>query len=258
MANEENKLDQYFREKLSAHEEKPSQLVWERLDQQLSGKKPAFSPLLKAAAAVLIIMGFGFILWQIANSEYPSPVQFAEQREVIPSEESEKTTLNQEPGEIASLEIEGTGIQEPAIGKVSEQRNPIPIQQQKTGKKSNETATPLLALNEPGIEKNRIDESILQGSDLSLPELKIDQTIALNLDNEEKIEVQEEAVSYRIIIKSNGLKDEPKKQNIIEGIENNVNKIGAFLGKVEQGFADLQDAKENLFASNTPRKERSK
>lgn len=258
MANEENKLDQYFREKLSHHEEKPSQLVWERLDQRLAGKKPAFSPLLKVAATILIIMGFGFIFWQISSSDNTSNVQLAEQKEVVTPEEIEKTTLNQEIGEMESIEINEADVQEPATGKGSEQRKPAPIQQQKPVKKSTEPVTPLLAQNEPGIEKTRIDESIPQVSEISLPELKLNEAIALGIEYEDTQEVPEEAISYRVIIKSNGIKEEPKKQNIIEGIENNVNKIGAFLGKVEQGFADLQDAKENLFASNTPRKERSK
>lgn len=258
MANEENKLDQYFREKLAYHEEKPSQLVWERLDQQLSGKKPAFGPFLKVAATILIIMGIGFIFWQISSSDNTSTVQLAEQKEVVRPDESEKNTLNQEPSEILSIAIKEAEVQEPATGKGSDQGKPVQIQQQMPVKKSTDPVTPLLAQNEPAIDKTIIEEAITQVSEISPRELKLNEAIALFTESEEKEDIQEEAISYRVIIKSNGLKDEPKKQNLIEGIENNVNKIGAFLGKIEQGFADLQDAKENLFASNSLRKERSK
>lgn len=258
MANKENKMDQYFREKLSYHEENPSQLVWERLDRQLSGKKPAFSPILKVAATILIIIGFGFIIWRISISENTSSIHLAEQREVALLKEIEKNILNQEHSEIKSIEIREEEVQEPSTGKDPDREKIVQIQKQNPVKKSSEPISNLLAQDAPDIEKTRIDESLPQVSEISLPELKLNEGIALGIEPEEKEAFQEETVNYRIIIKSKGLKDEPKKQNIIEGIENNVYKIGAFLGKVEQGFADLQDAKENLFASNTPRKERSK
>jgi hypothetical protein len=69
--------------------------------------------------------------------------------------------------------------------------------------------------------------------------------------------VEEEVMTYKITIKSNGIKEEPEKQGFIAGIENKVDKIGGLLSKVEQGFADLQDAKDNLFVSNnTSKRER--
>ena len=71
------------------------------------------------------------------------------------------------------------------------------------------------------------------------------------------IEEEEEVMTYKITIKSNGISEKPENQGLIAGIENKVDKIGGLLSKVEQGFADLQDAKDNLFVSNnTSKRER--
>ncbi|WP_304517338.1 hypothetical protein [Cecembia rubra] len=256
MANQENQLDRYFREKLVEHEEKPSHLVWERLDQNLGNNKPGFSPLWKSAAIFLLILGFGYIFWQVSNTGDTKNAQVAENKDAIPADQKYKA--NEDLEGMETIENATTDRQAQVIEQDAEEYKPSHHQNKKPSQKSIEPNTPLFANNEPIIEKIRLDENIPQVTEISLPELKLSETIAFNSETQEKEEAQEETISYRITIKSNGLKEETKKQNIIEGLENNVNKIGAFLEKVEQGFADLQDAKENLFASNTPRKERSK
>jgi hypothetical protein len=65
----------------------------------------------------------------------------------------------------------------------------------------------------------------------------------------------ESTVEYTVKIVSRGYSTSPEKENLVDGIES---KIGGFFTKVDQGFADLQDAKDNLFASLTTKKERNK
>ncbi len=64
-------------------------------------------------------------------------------------------------------------------------------------------------------------------------------------------EVLPQEVTYKVTIISMGMKDSPEKQTLVGEIENKIDKIGGFIGKVDQGLADLQDAKNNLFANLT-------
>jgi hypothetical protein len=258
MAKAENKFDQYFRDKLVNHEEKPSKLVWERLENQLNKKKPEVYPMLRIAATILLFLGLGYILWQFSgigvNEQAPELVSEAIEQKVPEQEQKDQPLLSYKEEEVANGKGLKDGTQNyPTQSK--EQAKEKAIQKQSNQEKM-EKSSDLLAQAETEKTDVRTDESTVDipTITLTLPELNLDEAIAA-IDEDE---TPEEFVEYRIIIKSNGLKDEPKKQNIIEGIENNVNKIGGLLSKVEQGFADLQDAKDNLFASNTPRKERSK
>jgi hypothetical protein len=253
MAKAENKFDQYFRDKLVDHEEKPSRLVWERLENQLNKKKPTGFLYLKIAATVLLSLGISYTIWQFVQENEPAP-------ELI-SNAIDNSILEQEPEEQSSITFQEAEKQHESPQKNetnnSVQNQVVPREKQapkQTVPRKTEDAKVLLAQADTESSSERINEISVDIPDLTIPELNIREAIA-SIEEDESVE---ELVEYKIIIKSKGLKDEPKKQNIIEGIESNVNKIGGLLTKVEQGFADLQDAKDNLFASNTPRKERSK
>jgi hypothetical protein len=258
MAKAENKFDQYFRDKLVNHEEKPSKLVWEKLESQLNKEKPEAYPIMKIAATILLLLGFGYILWQftgfIVNDQAPELVSEAIERKVPEQEPKDQPLLSYKEEEVENEKgLKDVTQNNPTQSKELAKEKAI---QKQTSQEKIEKSKDLLAQAEIEKIEVRADETTMDipTISLTLPELNLKQAIAAI----EEDETPEEFVEYRIIIKSNGLKDEPKKQNIIEGIENNVNKIGGLLSKVEQGFADLQDAKDNLFASNTPRKERSK
>jgi len=65
----------------------------------------------------------------------------------------------------------------------------------------------------------------------------------------------ENAPLYRVNIYSDGIKKgtEPDK-NLITEMGKTVGKVEGLLGKVDEGFADLQDKKNNLFTTLTSRK----
>jgi rRNA processing protein Gar1 len=65
----------------------------------------------------------------------------------------------------------------------------------------------------------------------------------------------EDAPLYRVNIYSDGLKkgSEPDK-NLITEMGKTVGKVEGLLGKVDEGFADLQDKKNSLFATLTSKK----
>jgi hypothetical protein len=249
MANTDKNFDQYFKERLTKHEEKPSQLAWERLESQLPKKdKGMWFPLMGIAATLLLFLAVGYVAWQTnLESETGLPLTSeltTKQDEVGSGILEEADTAAPDP-----IEESKAVIEEPEKAK----SKPIKVPSKKaTPTKQKITETPKELLAEVTIPENKVEEAIFETPEIILPELDVTEAIAQN-----NIEVEEEVMSYKITIKSNGIKEEPEKQGLIAGIENKVDKIGGLLNKVEQGFADLQDAKENLFVSNnTSRRER--
>jgi len=74
------------------------------------------------------------------------------------------------------------------------------------------------------------------------PDPEVWDKLSSRLDNKEKIV-------------SNGYAIQPEKEKLVEGLEN---KIGDFFIKVDEGFGGLQDAKNNLFASLTTKRDKKK
>ena len=251
MANEDRDFDELFRNKLSKHEIKPSSLAWERLESKLpKNKKSGYYPFLKIAASIILLMGIGYVGWFLSNEIEPEAPQVAEVTKDQVEEESESTLeLEKEKVELEATElvpqegkIENTSKSKEAKKEVTQQNQ---IEKQESPKD-------LFAENTKAPQKIVV-ESL---PEIEIPELDLNQSVAINESVEE---LEEPEVSYKITIVSKGISDsEPEKPGLIDGIENKVEKIGGILSKVDQGFAELQDAKNNLFASITSKKERSK
>lgn len=243
MASTDKNMDQYFRDKLSSHEVKPSKLAWERLDSQLSQQqKKAAYPWLRVAAVGLLLLGFGYIVMNLVRDGEIESLDTTAlvQEEVAPE-------VNQESEDFLESVTESESDVSAPASKSTEQAPTRPIT--KTAKKTQESSKELLAEVTP----THPEEITIALPEIELPELKLNETVAENIP----AVVEEEAPTYRVIIKSYGIKEEPQKQNLIAGIENKVEKIGGLISKMEQGFADLQDAKDNLFDINAARKEKS-
>src|SRR5690606_27602827 len=94
---------------------------------------------------------------------------------------------------------------------------------------------------------------VLELESIELPPL--DQDLLMAENNLIDLEATpDQEVAYKITIISNGLREKPEKESLVGEIENKIDKLGGLIGKMDQGFADLQDAKNNLFASITTRK----
>src|SRR5690606_37653744 len=94
---------------------------------------------------------------------------------------------------------------------------------------------------------------VLELESIALPPLNQDLLLADN-NLAESVSEPGQDVTYKVTIISNGLREKPEKEGLVGEIENKIDKIGGLIVKVDQGFADLQDAKNNLFASITTRK----
>ncbi|MDO9553325.1 hypothetical protein [Rhodonellum sp.] len=255
MANEKNKLDTQFREKLINHQEKPSALAWERLENQLSKseQKNGF-PFWKIAASLLLLMGMGYFIWLAVDSTNPSTPELAagEQEKIQDSETlpmDDPSLLIQE--KLPSTEETSFDVKEES--KQIQKQNSLPQKKSITPRKEENQASLIAGVRKP--------EESLEMKGTEIPEIEIPimdiageperETLAKNeapLGNED---------AYRVKIISNGFLAEAEKPGLIEEIETKIEKIGGLLNKVDQGFADLQDAKNNLFASMATKKEKN-
>lgn len=270
MANSSQNLDKVFKEKLDQHSIKPSALAWERLESKLP-KEPKSNKGFwwAAAASVVILLSAGYFLYPLESND-PTGDMLATNQEVIQQED--KTAQIAEPSE--NLSSEETPIESEINLPEENKTTPAPTQEKsKTETKSVKPSTPqpqiaeapnqnLIAMTETREEEKVIAEAItieektekvlIVEPEITAPALDLNQAIA---ENTPKTEVEEPA--YRVKIFSDGLKEEPKDKNLIAEIGKTVNEVGGLLGKVDQGLADLQDAKNNLFVNMTSKRERA-
>ncbi|SIT06273.1 hypothetical protein [Belliella pelovolcani] len=255
MAKEDKRIDELFRNKLANHEVKPSALAWEKLESQLPQKKGGvYFPLMRIAASILVLLGLAYLGWFLSNDlvQEDIPVAF---NESVPSfnQESENSVDVDNKQVEEAFKDDSENQSQSQVKKTSSNPSPKATAVNVDVSKKQETVQKQELVAEV---KNEMEKSteLLDLPELKLPELKIEEAIA-----EAKIDDTQEEVSYTITIRGSGIKEaEPAKQGLIDEIEEKVEKIGGFLNKVDQGFAELQDAKNNLFATITTRKERSK
>ncbi len=245
MANADKNFDEYFKNKLSTHEVKPSGLAWERLDQKISeqNRKTGY-PFLKIAATILLLISAGFVFYTLNLGEKENTNQLAVREVLVQDNLQDVAPEIIEPH--ADLKSEDSDNME--LNEITTK----PIQSKAQIK--TETSSPELVA-EASKPIKAIQTENIELPEIAIPELDIHEAIALNNANAAE---EEEEIAYKVTIISRGIKEEPAKQNLLEEIEEKVDKIGGLFSKVEQGFADLQDAKNNLFANSNPRKERSR
>ncbi|WP_200974407.1 hypothetical protein [Echinicola sp. 20G] len=267
MDKQKHPIDELFSQKLREHQEKPSALAWEKLDSQLGPAKNTTKWVwMRVAAVFLAVFALTYVLWDqsetIKTNKGPELAQ--QDIQISPAEEKAKGQT-EEPPTIS----ESTSNTPTENESDQEDKNSIPptiIENEKqsvrnTQKEENVPQASLVAEQVTPVEvpepsnpepSNKVKELV---PELEVPEVKMEELIADNSPIAPS-EIQE-TVAYKISIKSNGLTEKPKKENIVEEIGDKINTLGGLLGKVDQGYADLQDAKNNLFASLITKKDRN-
>ncbi|SFT90130.1 hypothetical protein SAMN04489724_2661 [Algoriphagus locisalis] len=264
MAKEKNNLDQFFKEKLENHTETPSKLAWERLESQLPQKSKSYKGIWWAAAASLtLLFTVGYLVMREGDVTVDQPILADNTtEEVITPTPAEITTP--EETEKTQNEIENQQAAEELKTKPTTTTKP----NAKPADTSSSTQKPLATSPQNLVAMNEVREEPKQESvekvtapkiEVETPEFKQAELPPLNLEQTvaEVTEPVEAEPAYRVKIYSDGLKEEPKDKSLIAGIGKTVNEVEGILGKVDQGFADLQDAKNNLFASITSKKTRA-
>jgi len=258
MAKESTNLDKFFREKLSTHQEKPSALAWERLESKLPQQSKS-NPVIwwAAAASVIILLSASYFLIRDGeNGKEPvfvaanqptestseiSPPTIAELSEVTPEEASNTTAEKTETEKIKSTNTK-------PINKTGKSSKASPsIQTEKLIAQEKVNAHP------EAITVPKSIDLVIDPIEVRLPEFN---QIAFNETVAEEVKVEQiEVPTYKVTIYSDGIKEGDK--NLIAELGKKVEKVEGLLGKVDQGFSDLQDAKNNLFLSLITKKERA-
>jgi hypothetical protein len=265
MAKEKNNLDQFFKEKLENHTEKPSALAWERLESQLPKKSKSYKGIWwSIAASLTLIFTVGYLLMREGNVVIDQPLLSENKtEEVIDTPIQTEITVPQEI-EAEQKEIENQQAAEELKTKPTTTAQPKtkPADSSPKTQKSQTTSPQnLVAMTEQKKEVKQEKETEQIAPAITIETTEIPQNGLRPVELEKAVAeatapvVEEPA--YRVKIYSSGLKEEPKDKNLIAGIGKTVDEVEGLLGKVDQGFADLQDAKNNLFASIIPRKSRA-
>jgi hypothetical protein len=254
MAREKTNLDQFFKEKLSQDSIKPSKLAWERLESRLPRQEKSTTPVIwwSIAASVAALFVAGYFAFTLSSDPNVDPV-------LASSEEDQTEEVIQQTEEIPaeiSPELSAQPEEKPITQPEKKTKPTNSISQKPTSNRVNSPASNLIAVTDEKSEVKNPDRKValtpsveeLGLPTLALPNLQVNQTVAEVI---EKPEVEEPA--YRVKIYSDGIKED---KSLIEGISKKVVQVEGLLGKVDQGFADLQDAKSNLFSSLLSKKEK--
>lgn len=249
-------MDKVFRQKLENHEEKPSALAWDRLENQLpthSRKNPGF--IWAAAAVILVLLSVGALYWsgdstimkenllatEEQNPTQDSPSESLEQNEIQTEEPIPNKTDSESKFDLPQEEK----TESPAVINQS----PANFNAPKTNKllaeadKKEETET----IQKEGIIR---EESEPLRVEKTLPEL---QSVPSNPTIAELTPVSTEEPAYTVTIRSDGLKEE---KGLVVNLGKTVEQIEGLTEKVDL-FANLQDAKNGLYARLTSKKERA-
>lgn len=237
MAKEKD-MDKLFRDKLASHSVQPAPLAWDKLESRLSRKKKAAFGRMRVAAAFLLLGGLAALLWLSVENTRQELDILADQepvQEIIPQETA---PIQEIPKAADQREEESPQVKEPVVKKHPQK-----------------VVKPNLAVVQPAQSEPPIKERlpVQEMEPIELPLLDVDLLVAENTPASPEVTESKE-VEYKVTIISNGLREKPEKENLVGEIENKIDKIGGLIGKVDQGFADLQDAKNNLFASITTKK----
>jgi hypothetical protein len=238
MAKDNQDIDRLFRDRLADHSVQPSPLAWDKLEGRLSQSKKAGVPWMRIAASFLLMGGVAVLMWLSVPTAPEEPDIVADQQPVQEITPKEAPVMHETPA------VEENKEKAPTLAK---KPNLIKPQQAVT--------KPTLAAAEPVEDEpsNTVNIPIQEVAPIELPPLDTDLLVAENSLAEPEEAVYRE-IEYKITIISNGISTTPQKGTLVGEIENKIDQIGGLIGKVDQGFADLQDAKNNLFASIATKK----
>lgn len=247
MANQEREFDDVFKKKLEKYEAKPTELAWGKLNAKLPKKKNNNRYLMfQIAASISLLLLVGYFIWFDNNSDMPlqtGPVELKKpDTSTILTSPEDKTANNSinEHQAVSAISEKDTELKGKTISEHTVDHAPKTIKQ------------PEEVIQEIVDVKSAED---LITMEIIIPELVIHDQLTRDEKVNSDIPI---ALPYTITIISNGISESTEKEGIIEGIEQKVDKIGGILNKVDQGLADLQDAKNNLFASIITKKEYTK
>lgn len=265
MAKTNEEFDRIFREKLEKHQEKPSALAWERLNSQLPVSKASHRGIWWAvAASVAVILVSGWIFWKNSGevaqdqllAEEANATEALTSNEENPAASSESTDIVSQTEIIKNKESQNQSIITRSASNQNQVKSAQKIEKDKVNPTSEiKKSQALIAMDEQSTRELQVTVPpvSIEFNEATLPVTQpatMQQTVA-----EATNTATEDGPLYRINIYSDGLKKGPEpEKNLITEMGKTVGKVEGLLGKVDEGFADLQDKKNNLFTTLTSRK----
>jgi len=250
MAKSDETLDRVFREKLENHQETPSQAAWDTLASQLDTKQAPkkASSWWAIAAAITLALGAAFLFWS-TGKETEKQAPLAEAQEINPE-------VNVNPPVTPSPSVEAE-IEVPSTSSVS-----TPNERVQTGIKIQQR-NPDVLVAEVITQNEAVPASIpvftaevvpSAPEPVRSPVTTLAETNAVFTPSTNEA-LAEEGSSYRIRIYSDGLqKAAPKEKNLVTELGKTVGQVEGLLGKLDEGYEEIQEKKERLFSSLTSRR----
>ena len=253
MAKSDEVLDRVFREKLENHQETPSQAAWDTLASQLDTKQATkkASSWWAIAAAITLALGAAFLFWSTGQeSEIQAPLAEAQETTTEVG-----TTIPMTPSPSVEAEIEV-----PSTSSVS-----TPNERVQTGIKTQQqnqvdliaeviTQTEAVPASIPVFTAEAVPNA---AEPVHSPAPALPETNAVFTPSTNEA-LAEEVGTYRIRIYSDGLqKAAPKEKNLVTELGKAVGQVEGLLGKLDEGYEEIQEKKERLFSSLTSRRESS-
>ncbi len=253
MAKSDEVLDRVFREKLQNHQETPSQAAWDTLASQLDTKQAPKkrNAWLAIAAAISLVLGAAFLFWSTKQQpEIQAPL--AEVQEIntqvvttIPVTPSSTVEAEKEAPSTSGVITTSKPVQ---TGINSQQRNPNTFVAEVI------TQTVAVSASTPVFTAEAIPNAPepVRSPAPALPETNPVFTPSTNEA------LAEEVGTYRIRIYSDGLqKAAPKEKNLVTELGKAVGQVEGLLGKLDEGYEEIQEKKERLFSSLSSKRESS-
>jgi hypothetical protein len=250
MAKSDETLDRVFREKLENHQETPSLAAWDTLASQLDAKQAPkkASSWWAIAAAITLAIGAAFLFWSTGQeSEIQAPL--ADAQETNP-EVGTTIPMTLSPSVGAEIEVPSTS----SVSTPNERaQTAIKSQQQNQVDLIAEVITQTEAV--PASIPVFTAEAVPNAAEpVHSPAPALPETNAVFTPSTNEA-LAEEVGTYRIRIYSDGLqKAAPKEKNLVTELGKAVGQVEGLLGKLDEGYEEIQEKKERLFSSLTSRR----
>jgi hypothetical protein len=251
MAKSDETLDRVFREKLENHQETPSPAAWDTLASQLDAKQAPkkASSWWAIAAAITLALGAAFLFWSTGQeSEIQAPLAEAQETNpevgtTIPVTASPSVEAEKEQSSMSSVIATSKPVQ---TGIKTQQRNPDIFVAELNPQNE------VVPVSIPVFTAEVVPSNTPQPVHSPAPALPENNAVFTPSTNEA---LAEEGGSYRIRIYSDGLqKAAPKEKNLVTELGKAVGQVEGLLGKLDEGYEEIQEKKERLFSSLTSRR----
>jgi hypothetical protein len=253
MAKSDEVLDRVFREKLENHQETPSLAAWDTLASQLNAKQAPkkASSWWAIAAAITLALGAAFLFWSTGKeTEIQAPLADAQETTTevgttIPVTPSPTIEAEKELSSVSRVVTNSKPVQ---TGIKTQQLNPAVLVAEVI------TQTEAVPASIPVFTAEALPNA---AEPVQSPAPALAETNAVFTPSTKEAQA-EEVGTYRIRIYSDGLqKAAPKEKNLVTELGKAVGQVEGLLGKLDEGYEEIQEKKERLFSSLTSKRESS-